>query len=293
MKSKTSISLLAVLTAAVAHAGTPAPISAPPSTGDWLADTISPVTNPIFFEDPSIRSELRPIFIYHKIDDGFATGGGDVNVYALQFRYAITDRLAFIATKDGYIDIDLDAGPSMDGWADISAGFKYAVIDDRANQFILTPGFTFDIPLGDDDVFQGNGDGELNLFASAAKGWDKFHLTGTLGFRLPMDGDEESSILHYSLMADYKVSRWFHPFVTASGITVISEGNGLPLDTEGYDLINFGSSGADGETQITVGGGFRSHLTPTLDFGVAWETAVTDPKGLFDDRLTADMIWRF
>ena len=77
----------------------PAP---PPAAVDWKASTIAPVANPIFFEDPVIRSEIRPIFAYHRIDDGFITGGGEAYLYALQLRYAITDRLAFIATQDGF-----------------------------------------------------------------------------------------------------------------------------------------------------------------------------------------------
>ena len=133
-----------------ATAATPAPAAI---TGDWLSNTISPVNNPVFFEDPTIRTELRPIYMHHRIDDGFITKGGDVNLYALQFRYAITDRLGFIATKDGYVDINPGVGQGSDGWADVALGCKYALIDDRANQFILTPGFTFDIPLGDKKVF--------------------------------------------------------------------------------------------------------------------------------------------
>lgn len=295
MKSKHNAALILTLAAAatLARAGTPAPVCAPVVSEDWLSTAISPVTNPIFFEDPAIRSEVRPIYMHHHIDDGFITGGGNVNVWALQFRYAITDRLALIATKDGYIDIDLDSGGSANGWADVGLGLKYALIDDRANQFILTPGFTFELPIGDKEVFQGNGDGELNLFVSAAKGFGNFHLTGNVGFRIPMDGDEESTLFHFNLMADYRCHRYFQPFVSMSGITVISDGNAMPLTTEGYDLINFGSAHADGETQVVIGGGFRSHLTNSIDFGIAYEKAVTSPEGLFDDRVTADIIWRF
>lgn len=133
----------------------------------------------------------------------------------------------------------------------------------------------------------------MNVFLSAAKGFGKFHLTGNAGVRLPFDGDEESTILHFNLMADYKAHQYFHPFVSMSGIHVLDDGKGLGLTTEGYDLINFGSSNADGETQITLGAGFRSHLTPNIDFGVAYEWSVSSPEGLFDDRITADVIWRF
>ncbi len=294
--TKSLPALLLLTTMAAAQAGPDkTPVPPPPlmPTGDWLAETISPVTNPVFFEDPAIRSEIRPIFMHHRIDDGFATGKGEVNLYALQIRYAVTDRLAVIATKDGYIDINLDNGAELGGWADVALGLKYAVIDDRANQFILTPGFTFEIPLGNREVFQGNGDGELNAFVSAAKGFGRFHLTGNTGLRVPFDSAAESMIWHYSAMADYRICSWFQPFVSVTGITVVDAGDGPGLTTEGYDLINFGSSASNGETQVVAGAGFRSQLTESLSFGIAYEKAVTNPKGLFDDRLTADLIFRF
>ncbi len=236
---------------------------------------------------------MRPIFAYHRIDPGFITGDGEAQLYALQIRYAINDRLAFIATQDGYFNIDLKNGASLDGWMDLAAGFKYALIDDPANHFILTPGLTFHIPTGDKEVFQGRGSGEWNPFISAEKGWDDFHLTANLGVRIPNDSDKQSTVMHYSMMADYYVCQYFIPFVVANGWTVLSEGKNLPLTSEGYDVINFGSSLANGVTQMTIGGGFRSRLAKNIDFGVAYEKSVLSPEGLTDDRFTFDVCIRF
>ena len=211
----------------------------------------------------------------------------------MQFRWAITDRLAFIATQDGFFNIELDNGASLDGWMDLAAGFKYALIGDVENQFILTPGLTVHLPTGDKEVFQGRGNGEWNPFIFAAKGFDDLHFTGNVGLRVPNDSDEQSTILHYSLMADYHVCDYFIPFVVADGWTVLSGGNNLPIDSEGYDVINFGSSLADGVTQTTVGGGFRSCVAKNIDVGVAYEKGIISPEGLTDDPFTFDIIVRF
>lgn len=278
------------------QAGAPAaknPVTPPPAAVDWKTNTIAPVANPIFFEDAIIRSEIRPIFAYHRIDDGFITGGGEAQLYALQLRYAITDRLAFIATQDGFFDISLDNGADLDGWMDLAAGFKYAVIDDAANQFILTPGLTFHIPTGSEEVFQGRGDGEWNPFVSFQKGFNDLHVSGNVGLRIPNDSEAQSTVLHYSLMVDYHVNDLFIPFIVANGFTVVSEGNNLPITSEGYDVINFGSSLADGVTQMTVGAGFRTRITKNIDFGAAYEKAVLSPEGLTDDRVTLDLCFRF
>src|SRR5690606_35137991 len=115
----------------------------------WKDKAISPVTNPLFFEDPRITSEIRPIFIWHNIDNSFLTGGGDVQVYAAQLRWAVTDRLSIIATKDGYIDFNPSGTLAHEsGFADLAAGVKYALIDDEEAQFILTPGLKLEIPTG-------------------------------------------------------------------------------------------------------------------------------------------------
>jgi hypothetical protein len=269
---------------------------------DWLTKAVSPVTNPLFFEDPHIRTEIRPIFAYHRIGDDLLDGAGlvgvsegDARYYALQLRWAVTERLAIIATKDGYIDTDFENVPSLsnDGWADIAAGLKYALVKSDQHQFLLTPGLKFEIPVGNEDVFQGNGSGEWNVFLSSVKGWGDFRVLGSAGARIPNDFDEETASAHYSVQFDYYSCRWFIPFVTASGMTVLSEGEQLPLDVEGFDLINFGSSDAQGFTQIVGGIGFRSRLHKHVDLGFAYEKSLTKPRGLFDDRFTVDLVFHF
>ena len=105
---------------------------------------------------------------------------------------------------------------------------------------------------------------------------------------MPIDRDEETSSLHYSLQLDYQTCKYFTPFIVANGFTTLSEGDGPAFDIEGDDLINFGSSEAGGFTQIVIGAGFRSRVWKYLDLGFAYESSVTSPRGLFDDRFTVD-----
>jgi len=272
---------------------------------DWKTQTISPVANPIYFEDPQIDSEVRPVYLDHFLpgtfhyNGGTAPLGGDVQVFALQLRYAVSDRLAIIATKDGYIESQPNHTlPHTYGWANISAGLKYALIDDKSDNFILTPGFTIELPTGNKNVFQGRGAGLWNVFASAEKGWGDFHVTGNLGFLIPNDFGAQTAEAHYSLQLDYHVCQYFIPFVVANGYTVLTEADhnylaGVPLNTEFDDLSDLGSTGASGNTQIILGTGFRSRLLKNLDVGVAYEFGATQPQGIFGSRITADMIYRF
>ena len=42
----------------------------------WRDRAFSPVANPLFFEDPHIRTKIRPIFAYHRIADDLLNGAG-------------------------------------------------------------------------------------------------------------------------------------------------------------------------------------------------------------------------
>ena len=71
--------------------------TAPPL--DWKEMAISPVSNPIFFEDPRIRTEVRLIYLYNRVSDDLALdlpgvtvplGGADIHAFGAQIRFALT-----------------------------------------------------------------------------------------------------------------------------------------------------------------------------------------------------------
>jgi hypothetical protein len=258
----------------------------------WKDKTIAPVTNPFYFEAAQVNTELRPVFIHHEIPSSFL-GGGDANVYGVQARWAVNDRLALIATKGGICDLDMPAaGINETGWADLGFGLKYAAVDDEENQLLITPGLKLELPSGSGGIFQNNGDGEWNVFVSAMKGFDDLHFTGSVGARIPNDNDEESSFLHWSAQVDYYTCKWFIPFIAFNSFTVLSGGDGA-TPVEGYDLINFGSAAAEGDTYSAIGFGFRSRLHDRVDLGLSYENGVGSNEGIMDERYIVDMVIRF
>ena len=272
---------------------------------DWTSHAIAPVANPIFFESPLIQSEVRPIFAYHRLDKTFLGVDAHAELYACQIRYAINDKLAIIATKDGYIRFDAPPLKSQNGWADLAAGLKYNLYRNDDQEVLITPGFTIEFPTGNERVFQGNGSGELNMFVSATKGWNDFHVTANVGGRLPFDTDAENSNIRYGTMVDYYACKWFIPFASINAFTTMSDGGGDPLGSgiapglvppftsEGFDLINFGSTRASGRTQAAWGVGFRARLHERVDLGFAYENGFAPSNDIFKDRFTVDLIWRF
>ena len=259
---------------------------------DHLDQMISPVTHPVIFEDPRHSTELRPIYAYHKIDDKFITEGGDVSLYALQARFQVSDNLSIIAVKDGYIDFNPDKVVAKDtGFANIAAGAKYSFYCDEDS--IATAGLTYEIPMGDEEVLQGKGDGMFNPFIAVGHVIDNWNFMMTTGFRLRVDA-EDSSFYDLNAHVSYKMEN-FYPLLEFGLITVMDGGQRLPIPDEGEDLFNFGSTQASGKTIPTLAIGGRYRLADNMDLGAAWQFPLDDGPGtrIIDSRVTADLIYRF
>lgn len=254
---------------------------------------VPPLANPLLNETPYITTEARPLLLYNEIPDGFLTTGGTIVIGAVEVRIALTERLGFIASKDGYADLNFDAVlPDEEGFVNISAGFKYAVHSDPANQSILTLGFEYEPPTGNIETagidLQGRGDGMLDLFITGAKAWDKLGLQGSVGANLALDGDHDSSMIHYSLHADYEVASGLFPMIELNGFTTIDNGTRTAANFEGIDLVNFGSTNSG--TVVLGAIGARWRLNDHVIFGAGYEAPLGGREDLTDWRLNFDMV---
>jgi hypothetical protein len=254
------------------------------------------VSNPLFNESPLVTTEVRPIYAHHKIPNSFLTGGGNVDLFAVQARIALTDRLAIIATKDGYADMHFAAGlPDDDGSANIAAGLKYALVINEETGTAVTVGLRYEAPTGSLKTagisMQGHGDGILNVFVTALQQFDRLQLQASVNANIALDNDADSSLLVGALHANYAVTDWFYPLVEFNVFSVIDHGTRLPVNFEGLDLLNFGATG--GGTVATVAAGARFRLAGNVMLGAAFETPVTDRKDLTDWRIYADAVITF
>ncbi len=251
---------------------------------------ISPISNPVFFEDPRNLTEARFIFLNHRVPD--AAGGEDVQLFALQLRASLTDNVSLIATKDGYI---VSSNPLVDdGWADISAGLKFNLLRNVESQSLLSTGFTFEAPTGSEDSLQGNGDGELNVFLSGAQQLgNRNYWISTSGFRVGLDGDAESDSWYWSNHLSRQVTdrfylltefNWYH--WTGSGT------NGVP-GVEGLDLFNLGSTGVSGNDIVTQAVGVKFKRNCHREIGLAYEFPLTERRDIIEDRVNFNWIFRY
>ncbi len=313
-----------LMSASVLHAGS-----------DPFHDFITPVSNPTNFEDPWIESDVRPIFAYHQIDGdylkvvqgaGLRAPKGNVTVVAAQIRLKLTDRLALIATKDGYVwaspDHDVDhVVHGGQGFANLAGGLKYNFFRDVDLPALVSGGIRYEAPTGEPQALQGSvfrthnalnldlherGSGIFNVFLSGAWALGDLHLLGYTGPRLALDG-VDSSFYDTSFHADYKVGA-FYPLIELNWVHVLDggdrlkpvEGAGLKMDQEGFDFFNLGAPSAGGEDVATLAFGLRWRLldgieTPIgpggVDVGAVAEVPVTSRHDVFGWRVTSDLIF--
>lgn len=246
----------------------------------------TPVGNPLYFEAPTNDSRLSFLYLHHEFASDSTLNGGELDVYALQARIAITDRIGFIATKDGFSQLDAGALPEGDGWNDIAFGLKYVFWADEEKQALGTVGFRYMIANGHDDVLQGNVQ-ELSPFISFGKGYGDLNILANLTWRAPLDDDDGNHVLQWSAHADYELVDGFAPMIEIHGLHYLSNGSRLPLPIGGLDYANLGSTDVEGDTVVWMGVGAGFKLTPNLEVGATYEFALTDPDDdIMDERVT-------
>jgi hypothetical protein len=253
-------------------------------------DFISPMTNPVYFEDPRNLTEARVIFLNHKVP--LAAGGGDVQLYALQVRAALTDRLSLIATKDGYI---VSSNPLIDdGWADISAGVKYLIYSDPCAQQLASVGVVYELPVGTPDALQGNGDGTFDIFLTGGSQLGcNGHWIGAGGFVLPTDDQAESTWCYISNHIDYEFHSRYYALMEFNWYHWLESGGGGIGGVEGGDLFNLGSTGVAGNNIVTGAFGLKYKPSCHTELGIAWELPLTERRDVLENRITFDWILRY
>lgn len=294
----------------IEKAGAPAT----PNSGDWANSLIRPITNPTLFDLAVPTTNIRPIFAYHGLPDfvnttaGNLPVSGDVQVYAVQFEYAFSDRLSLVATKDGYLDFNPDATLNdQSGFANLGAGFKYAFVLDPEAGHALSGSMTFELPTGNSDVFQGEGRGLVNLILSGVKTLDEWQFAGGTGLSIPFS-NQQSVNGFLSAHVSREVTPWFIPLVELNVFSVLSPGEGggnfngqaggaVPgiVEFEGSDFFNLGAVNSDENRHlVTAAVGFRSKITDSIQTGLAYEMPLTsDENSVIESRLTLDLVWRF
>jgi hypothetical protein len=275
-----------------------------------------PIVAPYLFEDPFVTTNAVPYFLWHDFPEHSAFDGGSLYAAAVQLRVALTDRVALIANKDGYV-WNRNGNPLLEdsqGFMNLAAGVKVALWQDRDAGRIVSAVLRVEAPTGSSDAYQGHGSGMAVPSLTAAFRTGVVRWIGDLGAQIPFDGRELSSSIFYHLYAGLDVSPRVQPFVQISGLRWLESGNGslpirlksggtLTLDEvqsalgtgpfEGADVANLGSEQVDNLDLITGAAGVHVPLGEHITFSIAYERPLTEPKGIFHQRITSAIVFEF
>jgi len=258
---------------------------------------IGPISNPVLTKDPRSLTEARLLFVNDVLPGGSPLTGGDFQAYGLQLRLALTDRLTLIADKDGYATINPSRAPATNGWLNLAAGLKYAVVRDVEDQFLVSVGLMFEPQTGESAVYQGQGTGLFTFFGTVGKEFGTCnHAILNLGYQVPVDESQNSSFYYTQLHLDRQMVGWIYPLVELNWFHWVASGDhGLPPALgEGDGLLNLGTSGVAGNDLVTCAVGLKAKLSPHADVGAAWEFPISNQNvGLLGNRLVAEFILRY
>ncbi len=261
-----------------------------------FGDFIGPISNPVLTKDPRSLTEARFLFVENWIPKDHPLGGGNFELYGLQVRAALTERLTFIADKDGYASIHPGVGGTRNGWVNIAAGLKYTFIRDVENQFLVTGGFMYEPQTGEASVFQSHGDGLITLFGVVGKEFgEKNHILVNAGYQMPIDRSQNSTFFYSQLHLDRQLFGWLYPVFEANWFHWTDGGNrGLPAALgEGDGLLNFGTSGVAGNDLLTLAVGLKAKLGDHANTGIAYEFPISPREDLLNNRLLFEVILRY
>ena len=272
---------------------------------------VQPVTNPVYNQTAIPATRASAIYIYNRMPErvsimggGELPLGGDYQVWALQLEYAFSDTLSLIANKDGYVDFNPSEVLDPDeGFADIAAGLKWAFL--REDNYAVALTGMYEAPIGNRQVWQGNGDGNINASLIGTYFSECGQVNGVLGVILPIDTGEESTMGYASLDLAWNATENLHPLIEFNWFRVLESGDGTSdfsgnqsddlvpsvIGFEGGDLINFGGEHSDDNRDLITGAvGFSYDLCDNAQIGAAFEVPLTNATdSLMKERITVNL----
>jgi hypothetical protein len=257
---------------------------------------VGPISNPFLSKDPRSLTEVRLVFINDEIPSTHPLGGGSFQAIGVQARVALTDRLTFIADKDGYAWIHPGNGGEDDGFLNVAAGLKYLLVRDVPHQFLWSVGAQYEPQTGEGKVFQSQGDGVLSAWTTMGKQFcDRWHVIGTAGYQFPMESSQNSSFYYTSVHLDRCFFNWLYPLAELNWFHYNQGGDrGIPpAFGEGDGLLNIGTSGVGGNDLVTGAVGLKAAISCHLDTGAVFEFPLTGRKDLIDNRVIFEVIVRY
>jgi hypothetical protein len=255
---------------------------------------VGPLTDIIQAKDPRSLTEARlNVFSNWGRAGTPVLGTGTYQVYALQLRLALTERLQLFADKDGIVRFSPQGGQSATGLANIAAGAKYVFVRDVENQFLFSGVIQYEAPTGYANIYQNQGSGLLAVYGIAAKEFgENWHIVTQFGQNIAMQ-NQQNGYFYTHAHIDRRFGR-LTPLFEVNWYYYNQSTKFLPpIGLEGGGLVNLGTSGMTGRSIVTGTIGTKFDLTDNLELGLGYQFAMQRARSLYGDSLIAQVILRY
>jgi hypothetical protein len=187
---------------------------------------------------------------------------------------------------------DVEAGGTREGWLNLGGFFQYTLVEDVADQFLLTGGLRWEAPCGSHEVFQGHGPMHLAPYLTVGKECGEFHVLATTGYMFPAGpGNDNTQVFYANVHLDRRCFGWLYPLVEFNSIYhATSVSFGLPTRRGFIDLDNFEAEG----NLVSLAAGANAVLIPErLEVGAVYTTVIAAQRNFDANGLIVKMTFRY
>jgi hypothetical protein len=294
-------------------ADSPAGAAGGPLSGNHnFPNFINWLSNPLQNIDPRSMTAIYPLFGSAWFGTIPPVPDGDMQVYGPAITVALSERLAVCLNQGGYADMHLsrnqseflrqfdplgqfgnvEAGGHRTGWLNMGGFVQYTVIEDCADQFLLTAGLRWEAPWGSHAVFQGYAPWHLAPYLTAGKEFGEFHVLATAGYQFPAGSGEFTTNLFYvNIHLDRRCFGWLYPVVEFNSVYQTKSANFGQITRRGVlglGDIEFESSA------VSLAAGANAVLVPErLEIGAVYTTVIGSTHDIDLSGLLVKMTLRF
>jgi hypothetical protein len=186
----------------------------------------------------------------------------------------------------------VEAGGNRSGWLNLGGFAQYTVIEDAADQFLLTAGLRVEAPAGSHDIFQGHGPAHLAPYLTVGKGFGCYHVLATSGYYFPAGpGDDTTDFFYADLHVDRQCFGWLYPLVEFNwDYHTTSASIDLPARRGFFNFGNFESSG----NILTMAVGANAVLVPQkLECGAVYLTSLATQRDFSVNGLLVKVVFYY
>ncbi len=270
------------------------------------------MSNPLQSIDPRAVTAIYPMFGSAWISSAAPLPDGDFQIYGPAITIALSERLAVGLNQGGYAVAHLsrndtarlfqqdpmglfrsvEVGGDRSGWLNLGGFIQYTVIEDCADQFLLTAGLRWEAPCGSRAIFQGIGPAHLAGYFTAGKELGDYHVLATGGYEFPAgSGDTSANLFYTNVHFDRRLCGCIYPLVEVNW--TYHERNvdfGFVTRHGIFDFDNFSSEG----NIVTLAAGANLVIArERLEVGAAYITVLASQHNFEANSLLVKMMLRY